>query len=286
MADGLIRTLAHLLEEGSVPWSSVSGRQRDRLQSLRDAGVLTVERAGGGRRLVVQNREVVRRFAEREYPAGLDAARQADEDDNLSASDAALHFRDAKRGSVGSEVVLFRGTPGTEIIRNGTSVRVGALTQSAGVGAALLDANTTLTVDTPLAVVENQEAFLRFEELGTAAEVACFAGGRLSGRVLDWLGSLEVAPGRIIHCPDYDPVGLSEFQRLRAACGDAVQLFWPDGLERMIETYGKAALYRNSAELLDGLSGASHPRLQKLLALLKRHGQGLEQEVLLRRSSS
>ena len=286
MADGLIRTLAQLLEEGSVPWSSISGRQRDRLQPLRDAGVLAVERAGGGRCLVVQNRKVVRRFAEKEYPAGLDAAREADEDGNLPASDAALHFRDAKRGSAGSEVILFRGKRGTEIRRNGTSIPIGELTQSAGVGAALLDSNATLTADRPLAVVENQEAFLRFDELGTVAELACFAGGRLSNRMLEWLASLEVEPGRIIHCPDYDPVGLSEFQRLRDICGDGVQLFWPDGLEPMIEKYGKADLYRDSAELLDGLSGSSHSEVQKLLALLKRHGQGLEQEILLSRVSS
>lgn len=281
MADGLIRTLARLLEEGHVPWSSVSSRQRDRLQPLRDAGVLTVEREGGGRRLVVQNREMVRRFAEQKYPEGLDAAREADEAERLPASDAALHFRDAKRGSAGGEVILFRGKPGTEITRNGTSVPIGELTQSAGVGAALLDSDTTLTVDPPLAVVENQEAFLRFEELGTSAELACFAGGRLSGRVLEWLGSLEEASGQIIHCPDYDPAGLSEFQRLRDACGDAVHLFWPDGLESMIETYGKADLYRDNTELLDGLSESSHSEVQKLLALLKRHGQGLEQEILL-----
>ncbi|WP_259203710.1 DUF7281 domain-containing protein [Salinibacter ruber] len=248
--------------------------------------MLTVEREGGGRRLVVQNREMVQRFAEKEYPAGLDAAREADEAERLPASDAALHFRDAKRGSAGGEVVLFRGRPGVKITRNGTPVPIGELTQSAGVGAALLGSDTTLTVDLAadrsLAIVENQEAFLRFEELGTAAELACFAGGRLSGQVLEWLGSLERASGQIIHCPDYDPVGLSEFQRLRDACGDAVQLFWPDELEPMIKTYGKAALYRDSAELLDRLSGSSHPEVQKLLALLKRHGQGLEQEVLLR----
>ena len=195
MADGLIRTLARLLKEGHVPWSSVSSRQRERLQSLRETGVLTVERSGGGRRLVVQNQEMVRRFAEKKYPAGLGAAQEADEEETLPASEAARHFRDAKRGSTGSEVVLFRGRHGTGLIRNGTSVPIGKLTQTAGVGAALLDKTTTLTVDLPLAVVENQEAFLRFEELGTAAEVACFAGGRLSDRMLEWVGSLEGAPG-------------------------------------------------------------------------------------------
>jgi hypothetical protein len=224
---------------------------------------------------------MVRRFAEQKYPEGLDAAREADEDGNLPASDAALHFRDAKRGSARSEVILFRGRPGTEITRNGTSVPIGELTQSAGVGAALLEENTTLEVDLPLAVVENQEAFLRFDELGTAAELACFAGGRLSSRMLKWLGSLEIPLGQIIHCPDYDPVGLSEFQRLRSACGEGVCLFWPDRLETLIEKYGKADLYKNSSGRLAKLSDLSHPRIQEGIMLLNRYGRGLEQEVLL-----
>ncbi len=281
MADGLINTLIQLLEKGSVPWSSVSDRQRDRLRSLRETGVLTVERSRGGRRLVVQNRGVVQRFAEREYPAGLDAAREADEEERLPASEAALHFRDAKRGSAGSEVLLFRGTPGTEIICNGTPLPIGKLTRTAGVGAALLASDTTIVIENTLAVVENQEAFFRFDELDTTAELACFAGGRLSNRTLEWLGSLDVGPGQIIHCPDYDPVGLSEFQRIRSACGKGAQLFWPDQLAALIQKYGKADLYKDSSELLDGLTDASQPQTQKLLALLQRYGQGLEQEILL-----
>jgi len=281
MADGLIRTLARLLEEGHVPWSSVSSRQRDQLQSLRETGVVTVERSGRGRRLVVQNREMVQRFAERKYPAGLDAAREADGEDTLPASDAAFHFRDAKRGAAGGEVVLFRGRSEAEISRNGTAIPIGELTHTAGVGAALLEENTTLEVDLPLAVVENQEAFLRFDELGTAAELACFAGGRLSSRMLEWLGSIEMPLDQIIHCPDYDPVGLSEFQRLWSACGERVCLFWPDRLETLIEKYGKSDLYKNSSELLAKLSDVSHPRIQEGIMLLNRYGRGLEQEVLL-----
>lgn len=283
MTDGLVRTLDQLLKEGSVPWSSTSDRQRDRLRPLREAGVLAVERSGGGRRLVVQNREMVQRFADKEYPSGLDAALKAEEEDELPASEATLHFRDAKRGKAESEVVLFRGRPGAELTRNGRTLRVGELTQTAGVAGALLASDTTLEADFPLAVVENQEAFLRFGELGTAAEIACFAGGRLSNRMLEWLGSPGAGPDQIIHCPDYDPVGLSEFERLLGACGNAVQLLWPDRLENLIEKYGKAGLYRDSAELLDGLTDNPHPQIQKMLSLLHEHGQGLEQEVLLSR---
>jgi len=284
MADGLIQTLARLLEEGSVPWSSVSAKQRDRLRSLREARVLTVERSGGGRRLVVQNEEVVQQFAEKKYPAGLDAAQAAADrgaDEPLPASEAVAHFRDAKRGTAEDEVLLFRGAPGTTITYEGVPFRVGQLTETAGVAAVVLGSETSIVVEGPLAVVENREAFLRFEDLGTPARLACLGGGFLSNRMVEWLGALDIGPGEIIHCPDYDPVGLSEFQRLHDACGARARLFWPDRLEALLERYGKSDLYRDSAARLDGLADASHPDVQRLLRLLHRYGQGLEQEILL-----
>lgn len=284
MADGLIQTLARLLEEGSVPWSSVSTKQRDQLRSLREADVLTVERFGGGRRLAVQNEEVVRRFAKDKYPAGLDAARAAADagaDGSLPASEAVASFRDAKRGKAGDEVLLFRGMPGTNITYEGTPFRVGELTERVGVAAVVLSSETSIAVEEPLAVVENREAFLRFEDLGTTARLACLGGGFLSTRMVEWLSALDIGTGEIIHCPDYDPVGLREFQRLRNACGKRARLFWPDGLEGLLERYGKSDLYRDSAARLDGLADASHPDIQRLLHLLHRHGQGLEQEILL-----
>jgi len=284
MADGLIQTLARLLEEGSVPWSSVSAKQRDQLRPLRESGVLTVERSGGGRRLAVQNEEVVQQFAEEEYPSGLDAAQAAADrgaDESLPASEAVAHFRDAKRGAAGDEVLLFRGAPDTTITYEGSPFRVGQLTETVGVAAVILSSETSIAIEESLAVVENREAFLRFEDLGTTARLACLAGGVLSRRMVEWVGALDIGTGSIIHCPDYDPVGLSEFQRLYNVCGAQARLFWPDGLEALLERYGKSDLYKDNVARLDRLADASHPDIQRLLRLLHRHGQGLEQEILL-----
>lgn len=284
MADGLIHTLDRLLEEGSVPWSSVSAKQRDQLRPLRESGVLIVERSRGGRRLAVQNEELVQQFAEKKYPAGLDAAQAATDsgpDEALPASEAVAHFRDAKRGTAGDEVLLFRGALGTAITYEGAPFRVGQLTETAGVAAVVLGSETSIAIEESLAVVENREAFLRFEDLGTTARLACLGGGVLSSRMVEWLGALNIGTGSIIHCPDYDPVGLSEFQRLYDVCGAQARLFWPDGLEALLERYGKSDLYKDSAARLDRLADASHPDIQRLLRLLHRHGKGLEQEILL-----
>jgi len=280
MAEGLIRTLARLLEEGSIPWSRVTSKQRDRLRSLMETNVLTVERSGSGKRLEVQSERVVRQFAENQYPEGLDRARTA-ADGSLHASEAVARLRDAKRGVAGEEIVLFRGEPSTTIIHDGTPVQIGDLTEAVGVSAVLLGPKTTIEIGETLAVVENREAFLQFEGLGTKARLACFGNGRLSSQMLEWLGFLASEEEEIIHCPDYDPVGLSDFQRLYDACGKQAHLFWPDGLESLIEKYGKTDLYEKNYGLLEGLGNSSHPAVQRLLPLLHRYGRGLEQEILL-----
>jgi len=112
--------------------------------------------------------------------------------------------------------------------------------------------------------------------------MALYAGGRLSGRILNWLGSQSMARAQIIHCGDYDPVGLDEYLRLKGACPERAELFLPANLEVLLSRYGKR-------ELLQGSNGAVLARLRKtedhevrrLVRLLDRYGVGLEQEILL-----
>ena len=65
------------------------------------------------------------------------------------------------------------------------------------------------------------------------------------------------------------------------ACGARVRLFWPEGLEALLQKYGKTRLYTKNAHLLDGIGRSDSPTIAKLRAMLHRHGRGLEQEILL-----
>lgn len=298
MADGLLRTLQRLLDDGAVAWSAVSRTQRDALRPLLESGVLTRERSGAGQRLVATAPDVVAQFARQRYPAGLDAARGASGDapgaaasgaadgapTGLSTSEGVRRFRDAKRGAQSAEVLLLRGRPGSVVTYDGDALAVGELTNHVGVAAVLLRPDVAVAVRGGLAIVENQDAFFRFEALGVDAPVACFAGGRLSNRVLRWLARPPMDACPITHCPDYDPVGLSEFVRLHRACGSRVTLFCPPDLDALVRRYGKPALYTQNARLLPTLHAHAHPTLERILSILERHGAGLEQELLLART--
>jgi hypothetical protein len=281
MADGLITTLSKLLQEGSVAWSAVSATQERALRPLREGGVLVRERSGAGERLVVTNAGVLRRFAEQRYPSGLSSAMAADQQaEALSPADGVRHFRDAKRGRQQADVLLFRGRPGSSVRCNGAAVPVGQQTATTGVAAVVLEAGRRVSMNGTLAIIENQTAFLQAEALGVTFDVALYGGGRLSGRVIEWLASPAMRSSTLVHCPDYDPVGLQEYEKLRACCGSRVRLHCPSNLEDLLQRYGKPSLYTKNRALLASMNNAAS-ETRAVAKLLERYGCGLEQEVLI-----
>jgi hypothetical protein len=136
-------------------------------------------------------------------------------------------------------------------------------------------------VDVPIAAVENWECFLRFEEMGVSAPLACFAAGRMSNRMLQWLSRTAQPGNPVIVCPDYDPVGLSEFMRVRRQCGEAARLHVPEGIDDLFARYGNKSLYQRSAGVLENLPADMPPPAKGIARLIEETGTGLEQEALI-----
>jgi hypothetical protein len=104
----------------------------------------------------------------------------------------------------------------------------------------------------------------------------------LSGNLLAWLSSSAMAQARIIHCGDYDPVGLDEYLRLKAACPGRIKLHFPSGLEDLLSRYGKKELLLgNNAAILARLRKVEDHDVRTLVKLIDLYGVGLEQEALL-----
>src|SRR5258708_18875890 len=57
------------------------------------------------------------------------------------------------------------------------------------------------------------------ERLNLGVDAVIYGHGRISSRVLDWLVRTTNSKFSLLHLPDYDPSGLSEFQRLHARLG-------------------------------------------------------------------
>ncbi len=276
--DALAQKLCLLLTEGTLASSRLTERDRSRLQSLFATGVLEVVRSGAGKTVVVQNRDAFDTFILRNYPSGLEGREEA----ATPRSKAVAELRDSKKArATGPLVVLLRGF-GNCHLRSGTEVLpVADLTELAGVAALHLGGKEWKYTGV-LAVVENLEVFWNFEKLKTGVQLAIYAQGRLSGRILNWFSSRAMLQARIIHCGDYDPVGLDEYLRLKAACGERAALYLPPNLEDLMSRYGKKdLLLGSSAAILARLRKTEDKEVRQIVKLIDRYGVGLEQEVLL-----
>ena len=130
-------------------------------------------------------------------------------------------------------------------------------------------------------IVENLEVFLHLEETGIACDLAVYAAGRMSERLLAWLASPAMSGCSVLHCGDYDPVGLQEYLRLRAACGSRASLYVPDDLMDLLRTFGKRELLSDSPAVLRSVRASSDVSVRHVLRLIDEAGCGLEQEALL-----
>ena len=87
----------------------------------------------------------------------------------------------------------------------------------------------------------------------------------------------------LLHLPDYDPVGLSEFQRLHARLGKRVVLHLPADLETRFTKFSNRELLEkgNSQAMLVQLRRSDLSAIRRVIELMDRYNAGLEQEALL-----
>jgi hypothetical protein len=182
--DSLARHLAILADSSSIPASSVSKADRQRLRTLFDAGVIEEVRSGAGRRLIVTNQTALRAFILSLYPSGLEGFKG-----NLpSRSRAVAERRDSKK-AVGKRptILQVRGFNGCIFRKDESRLPVAEWTESAGVASLCLDAMAGWQYRGTLGLVENLETFWHIEKIAPSVDLAIYAEGRIGADVLDWL---------------------------------------------------------------------------------------------------
>ncbi len=273
------KKLLSLSVDGSLPASVLSKSDRERLQPLFDSGVLDEERCGNGRRIVLRISDGLRAFIQKTYPSGLEET----PNEKIPPKSAAVTYaRDAKKAARSdSEVLCLRGFGTAVIMKDGFALPLLEWCRAAGVAAITLDDSLSWRISGKIAIVENSEVFLHFEKLKVCADIVLYSAGRLSQRVMDWLSSQVEC--RIIHMGDYDPVGLDEYLRLKAACPGRVDLYVPENIESLFK-FGKKRLLSDSAAIFARVRKSDDPAVQKVVDLMNRYSVGLEQEILLSRS--
>lgn len=269
--------LIALLQKGSIPKSSCSKALADFLRPALDAGVVIEERSSAGRRLVVQNPE---RLSERLQLAFPGIVLQADAPSRVTG--VAL-YRDSKvLNADTADILTLRAWSDTSFWRDGALLSIAGLTKVHGVFSFVLDNRARYELRGPWALVEGPVMLLNFERLGHECPAVIYGNGRISGRVLSWLVSQAADDFRLVHFPDYDPVGLSEFMRLRQGLGARADLFIPEGLGERFARFSKRSLLDSPASqaVLRRVRSSRIPEVRTVLELIHQNNAGLEQEQL------
>ena len=270
--------LSELIATGALPLSVCSNAFLKALRPALDSGVVAEERSGAGRRFVVRNPEALCLFFAGRYPnAEVFAAAP-------SRLIGVAQFRDSKvLANDAAEVVCVRGWKNGTLRRDGVAIDVVRATQEHGVFAFSLTTKCSYSLGGSCALVENPVVFALLERLSLPIEIGILGRGRISTRLLDWLATITSENFKLLHLPDYDPVGLNEFGRLRARLGQRVTLHLPTDLANQFARFSNRGLLEgaNSQSLLRYLRQSPEPQIRAVLQLIDKHNAGLEQEALL-----
>ena len=280
--DAFAGVLGRLRDKGSIPCSVVSRAGMKKLQPLIDANVLSVRARGRGGVLHLESMEHLLQAIDSNYPSGLEQTEVVDS----SRGSAVLWRRDSKKRSERSAIpVLLKGLGNVRLLSGDASktMDVSELTSSFGVAALMLRKDKMdIEYSGKIATVENLEVFTEFHRICKEDTLVVYTGGRASGLLVSWLSSSGMAAAAVTHYGDYDPVGLSEYLRIKEGRSGPTNLFIPVNLETLVDKYGSTELLEKSSNLIPGLRECSDSSATQVLSILMRKNKALEQEILLK----
>src|SRR5260370_13357482 len=265
-----------LADAGALPRSDCSLRLMSLLRPMVAAGVVSEKRSGAGRQVIVEDAPAFQAFIRRTFPIEDIAA-------NLPTRVLGVrHFRDTKTyRSDSSDILRVRAFIPGILRKNGYSVNVHGATENHGVFSFRLASEYTL--HGRVALVENPTVFDLFERVELALPLVIYGQGRISSRVLGWLANQQDEAFSLLHLPDYDPVGLSEYERIRSRLGSRAQLHFPQNLDDLFYRFGNRKLLGKprSQKLLVRLRISKMSEVRDVVKLIDSYNAGLEQEALI-----
>lgn len=277
----LAQVLIKLCNNGAIAGSDLSDSNRNLLKSLFHADVLSEERSGRGYSIIVKNREALSSFIDKYFPQGLAIIAAG----TMTRSQGVARLRNSKRGVLDSEPVFVIAKPQKVLSRNSESLPIGELTATAGIATFLLEekAEKYWAFTGAIALIENYEIFVNWLQTDIPADIALWTAGRISSRMINWLGSSIMRDCAYVHCGDYDPVGIDEFVRLNQRLENRVTFYIPNNIDLLFRMYSNQDLLKktNSAKILQRLRQDRHPEVLQIINLIDQYGGALEQEVLL-----
>lgn len=275
----LLQKLRDASEDG-VLLSSIGKSCHSLLLDLEQCSAVSKRLIKRAIRVKVFNREAFDCFVESRFPLGVDVS-AIDIPDRATAVEKFGDAKAIKRGA--EEGILVRSVhrDSNLVSSNGAStLAVGELSAAAGGAAFRLTTTMKWTFPGSVVVVENAEAFWRYEQVLPDIELAVYTSGNMSARMVDWLVDYELLTGPLLHWGDYDPQGVAEYLRLADHRPD-VSSFVPKEIDELMK-YGNRSLLLRQSKILESIrKRADKPHVAYMLALFDKYNCGLEQECLL-----
>lgn len=278
----LLAALSKLHDKGELPASQFTAAQRHALDRFaRQTGAVSCQRQGRGEIYQITNPALFDTHLTALSP-GLGLVVES------SLPRRARHIAHARSSKAGTHqheyhYLLLKAVGEGVVWREAErqiELPLAQATRDFGAASLLIAPNDAWSTDSVLWLVENQALFDRTDWLSVNTSVTlAYYGGQLNGNLLNWLASRPRAD-KVVHFPDYDGVGLSNFIRLHAMLGEACE-FWlmPDWSARLAQ-YGSTQLWRDT---LRDFTSASQQLPEPLLPLarqMQQTGLALEQEAV------
>ena len=272
----LLLKLTALARDGCLPKSSCSRSLSVLLRPLVAAGVICEERQGSGRRLQVRDSASLRAFVRTTFPNHSTAS------DLPTRVAGVRRFRNSKTfPSDNPEIVQVRTWVPDALRKNAAPVGADLVTQEHGIFSFRIHSMYSLHGE--CAIVENPVVFGLFERLELKVNLVIYGHGRVSRRFLNWLSAQSSRDFSVLHLPDYDPIGLNEFERIQRSLGSRVRLHLPTNLADLFLLYSNPRLLKKtrSRRVLANLRSSASADIRSVVSLIDAHNAGLEQEALL-----
>ena len=185
--------------------------------------------------------------------------------------------------NTGGDIISMRVWRDQALLKGSQPAGAAEATEAHGVFSFRLTKDNQYRLDGRCMLVENPAVFAAAERLNVNVDAVIYGYGRISSRVLDWIARAGGSSFSLLHLPDYDPVGLSEFGRVHASLGQRAGLYLPPDLDARFEQFSNRDLLKklNSQAMLAQLRRSELPEVQRVVGLIDRHNAGLEQEALL-----
>ena len=267
----LIPTLESLLEEQTIPYSRWPKREIGFLDRQVMLGSLIIKQLPNGRRVLIANKEQLINEILVRFPSF------GSQETPQTRHEAVLAVRDAHQSTTTYPTLGVRRLRNSgKISFNGNEIQMvqGSMSYSSIIEQEL----SSWSVSGRIVLIENLEPFLHAEIVHADFDFAVYYAGTISSLVLEWLSTQNV---EILMAPDYDPVGLSQFEKVRNAANS--ELWVPENIAEKFKTFHKkeTLLKQNNRTTLGGLIKRTDldSSTIKILKLIEINQGGLDQEI-------